>query len=70
MFAVMTSVLQKLQQTCFEQRKYTAWQATCKLDGDGSVSYVAPKQKDSKGCGIGNKVFQDRSSLMWLHHLV
>ena len=29
-----------------------------------SVSYVSPKQKDSKGCGIANKFFQDKSSLM------
>ena len=35
-----------------------------KLDVDGSVSYVAPKQKDSKGCSIAKKFFQDRSSLM------
>ena len=40
-------------QTCFEQRKHTASGATChlyKLDGDRSVSYVTPKQKDSNTC--------------------
>ena len=41
-----------------------------KLDGDGNVSYVAPKLKDSKGGDITNKLFQDRSSFMWSHHLV
>ena len=52
---------------CFEERKETTLGAIChlyKLDGDGSVSYVAPKQKDSKVCGIANTFFQDRSSLM------
>ena len=60
-------------ETCFEQRKHIVSGSIChlyKLDGDGSVSYVAPKQKDRKGCGIGNKFFQDRSSLMESHHLV
>ena len=55
-------------QTCFEERKYTAWQATCKLDGDGSVSYVAPKQKDSKGCGIGNR--SSKIDQAWCDHTI
>ena len=40
-------------QTCLEQRKHTVSGATChlyKLTSDSSVSYVAPKQKDDKGC--------------------
>ena len=48
-------------------KENTASGAIChlyKLDEYGSVPYVALKQKDNKGCGIANKFFQDRSSMM------
>ena len=41
-------------QICLEQRKHAVSGATChlhKLISDGSVSYVALKQKDDKGLG-------------------
>ena len=38
--------------------------ATCPSWTVMVASHVAPKQKDGKGCGIANKLFEDRSSLM------
>lgn len=51
-------------QTCFLHKKQLFSVETChlcKLEGDGRVSYVAPRQKDIKFWGKPNKVFQERS---------
>ena len=54
-------MLQKCEQTCklVLNKENTVSGAIChlyKLGSDESVSYVVPKHKDTKGCGIANKL--------------